>query len=169
MQPKSFSFTIKSSGGRLNVLQTSAEIFDQNSKNSNGPIAITAIWDTGATNTAITTNVVRSLGLQPSGVTQVSTANGTVSQNTYIIKIGLPNGVLVDGIVATEVPALSGNCDALIGMDIIGLGDFTITNYKGNTCMSFRVPSQYELDYVAQAQRPKNSNLTAPKKKRKKK
>lgn len=166
---KPLSLTIKSNGGLLSVLQTSAQIFIQTNEPPTGGVVITAIWDTGASNTAITTKVVQSLGLQPSGVTQVSTANGTAMQNTYLVMIGLPNGVLVEGIVATEVPALSGNCDALIGMDIIGLGDFSITNYKGNTCMSFRVPSQHEVDYVAQANKPKNSNITPPKKKRSKK
>ena len=45
-----------------------------------------AIWDTGATNTAITTNVVKKCGLQPVGLTHVSTADGkTTLVNTYLI------------------------------------------------------------------------------------
>ena len=28
------------------------------------------------------------------------------------------------------------------------MGDFSITNFGGNTVMSFRVPSQQEIDYV---------------------
>jgi len=36
----------------------------------------------------------------------------------------------------------------LIGMDVITLGDFSITNHNGITCMSFRVPSSHEIDYV---------------------
>ena len=79
----------------------------------------------------------------------VNTANGTVIQKTYIVDLRLPNGVLIKGITVTEVPALSGGCDALIGMDVISLGDFSITNHKGVTCMSFRVPSGHHIDYVA--------------------
>ncbi|MBI3139488.1 MAG: SEC-C domain-containing protein [Sphingobacteriales bacterium] len=33
-------------------------------------------------------------------------------------------------------------------MDIITLGDFSITNHNGDTCMSFRLPSSHEIDYV---------------------
>jgi hypothetical protein len=110
-------------------------------------INVTAIWDTGATGTSITSSVVRRLGLTPTGGTNVSTANGVVFQNTYTIDVGLPNGVIIRGIVATEVSSLAG-ADALIGMDIITLGDFSITNHNGNTCMSFRIPSLHEIDYV---------------------
>lgn len=79
---------------------------------------------------------------------QVNTANGMATQNTYTIDIELPNNVIIQGIIATEIDALVAGCDALIGMDVITLGDFSITNHKGSTCMSFRVPSKHELDYV---------------------
>ena len=50
--------------------------------------------------------------------------------------------------LTVNLGTLVGGFDSLIGMDIITLGDFTITNFKGKTCMSFRVPSQHEVDYV---------------------
>jgi hypothetical protein len=55
---------------------------------------------------------------------------------------------MILGIIVSEVDGLSGGNNALIGMDVITLGDFSITNHKGNTCMSFRVPSGHEIDYV---------------------
>lgn len=139
------AFTMKSSGGRLNVLMTTVEVIIPNSTQS---VNISAIWDTGASATAITKKVVDDLGLVPTGVTNVHTAAGEVIQNTYIINVGLPNGVVIQGIIATEVPALSGGCDALIGMDIIGFGDFSVTNFGNTTCMSFRIPSLHEIDYA---------------------
>jgi hypothetical protein len=36
-----------------------------------------------------------------------------------------------------------------MGMNIISMGDFSITNLGGNTTMSFRVPSIQRIDYVA--------------------
>ena len=33
-------------------------------------------------------------------------------------------------------------------MDIINRGDFAITNFGGNTAMSFRVPSIQNIDFV---------------------
>jgi len=139
------AFTAKSSSGILKVLQTQVAIHKPNERTH---IVINAIWDTGATGSAITKNAVAKLGLAQTGLSMVSTANGDVLQKTYTIDIGLPNGVIVQGIVATEVDALSGGCDALIGMDIITLGDFSITNHNGVTCFSFRIPSSHEIDYV---------------------
>ena len=51
----------------------------------------------------------------------------------------LPNKVMVKGIRATESDLQI--CDALIGMDIITLGDMLITNAP-NTRFEFRLPSK---------------------------
>lgn len=72
-------------------------------------------------------------------------------KNRYIPQMG-QQPKMPKGIEATEVSALSGGCDALIGMDVITLGDFSITNHKGITCMSFRCPSSHEIDYVTNLQ-----------------
>ena len=37
--------------------------------------------------------------------------------------------------------------DVLIGMDIISLGDFAISNYESKTQFSFRIPSQEHVEY----------------------
>jgi hypothetical protein len=37
--------------------------------------------------------------------------------------------------------------DVLIGMDIISLGDFAISNFDGKTQFSFRIPSQRHVEY----------------------
>ena len=109
---------------------------------------INAIWDTGATSCAITMKVAYALKLPQTGFAQVNTANGLVTQPTFTVDIGLPNGVLIQSVLVTGVDGLSSGCEALIGMDIITLGDFSITNHNGRTCMSFRVPSSHEIDYV---------------------
>jgi len=137
-------FTIKT-GGLLWVLESLVNIHPPN--NTAQIASINAIWDTGATNSSITSNVVAALGLIPTGIAEVYTANGIAFQKTYTVDIGLPNGVIVEGLVVTEVNALSGDCEALIGMDVITLGDLSVTNYNGNTCMSFRIPSLHEIDF----------------------
>ena len=173
-KPTTTAFTIKANKGRLGVLITDVAIHVAGTPKS---VKIKAIWDTGASGSAITTNVVKNLLLFPTGMAQVHTANGMVTQNTYTIDIGLPNQVLIQNIIATEVSALSSGCDALIGMDVITLGDFSITNHNGTTCMSFRVPSSHEIDYVKNptygmtpikhiAPGQPGSNFTRPKKKR---
>ncbi len=92
--------------------------------------------------------MVKALGLVPTGMSHVNTANGLAIQNTYIVDVVLPNGLRVTDVTVTGATALSGGCEVLIGMDIITLGDLSITHYKGSTCMSFRIPSLHEVDYV---------------------
>lgn len=143
MQPS--AFTIKSNSGIVNQLTTLVDVVVPNTKNA---FHVKAIWDTGATATVITDNVVEALGLIPTGMSHVNTANGIAIQNTYIVDIILPNGLRITDVTVTGATALSGGCEVLIGMDIITLGDLSITHYKGCTCMSFRIPSMHEIDYV---------------------
>lgn len=110
-------------------------------------------------------------------MSHVNIANGPAVQSTYIVDIVLPNRVLVKDVTVTGASGLSGGCEVLIGMDIIALGDLSITNHKDVTCMSFRIPFLHEIDYVKNpdwkhthnipAGKP-GSNITPPKKKRKK-
>lgn len=142
MKAKAFTAKID---GIANVLLSPIVVFNEANQNN---VQINGIWDTGATGSTITTNVVKALGLSPTGMTMVHTANGVAQQNTYTVNIGLPNRVMIERITVTEVPGLSGGCDALIGMSIINLGDFSVTNHNGKTCFSFRIPSLHEVDYV---------------------
>jgi predicted aspartyl protease len=106
-----------------------------------------AIWDTGASGSCITTNVVKTLGLIPYSKLRVLTASGEVFQNVYKVCFHLPHDVSIN-IPVTEVPALQNKFGALVGMNIISMGDFTISNFEGRTCLSFRMPSQARTDYT---------------------
>jgi hypothetical protein len=60
----------------------------------------------------------------------------------------------VAGVLVSEFPqAIPGGFEAIIGMDVICLGDFSITNARGQTWMSFRMPPCEHIDYVADANR----------------
>ena len=48
--------------------------------------------------------------------------------------------------------ALHGGIDALIRMDILGVGDFAVTHHNGNTAFSFCCPSRREIDFVTEIQ-----------------
>jgi hypothetical protein len=111
-------------------------------------MVVKAIWDTAATTSSITTAVVQELGLVSFGTSRVKTANGTALQNKYRLDIGLPSLTLVQNLLVSEIDELGMECGALIGMDVISLCDFSITNFRGITCMSFRIPSQHEIDCV---------------------
>ena len=67
--------------------------------------------------------------------------------------IFLPNNMLVPEVHVVEVPELAGVSEVLIGMDIIGLGDFAV-NYEGRTSFTFRIPSLEVIDFTARPNLP---------------
>ena len=159
------AFTAKADG-RMNQLVTQcgvSEPYDPKiSSGSHPPVSnYEAIWDTGATGTVITQKVVDELGLVPTGKTTSRHAGGSDEVNTYLVNIYLPNGIAVQGVrVITAV--LTGKCEMLIGMDIISLGDLSVTNFNGKTCFTFRIPSIKEVDFVdEQNKKPKANWLKA--------
>lgn len=159
------AFTAKADG-RMNQLFTQcgvSEPYDPRVSKGNPPPARTyeAIWDTGATGTVITQKVVDELGLIPTGKTTSNHAGGSEEVNTYLVNVYLPNGIAVPGVrVITAV--LTGNTEMLIGMDIIGLGDFSVTNFNGKTCFTFRIPSIKEVDYVEEQKKKPKANWLKP-------
>jgi hypothetical protein len=66
----------------------------------------------------------------------------------YLVNFGLPNGVTVSGVLASG-SLHSTEFGALIGMDVICVGDFAITNGGGVTYCSFRIPPGTRIDYVS--------------------
>ena len=106
----------------------------------------TGIWDTGATCTVVTQKVVDACGLVPRGMEKVGHALGEDTVNSYLINLGLPNGITVTGLKVIWGKFI--NADVLVGMDIINLGDFSVSNMNGITRMSFRMPSLHQQDFV---------------------
>lgn len=119
-------------------------------------IEFDALWDTGATNSVITQNVIDACALAPTGMAQVHGVNGTSQAETYLVNIGLPNMVMFTSMRVTK-GQLRGT-DVLIGMDIINNGDFAISNHDGKTKFTFRVPSQADIDFVSQKRAPQFSH-----------
>lgn len=106
-----------------------------------------AIWDTGATNCVISQKVINECDLKPIGMTKVYHAGGQDIREVYLINIYLPNKLCVTYVKPT-IGILPDGCDVLIGMDIIGKGDFAVTNKDGKTVFSFRFPSIECIDFV---------------------
>ena len=108
-----------------------------------------ALWDTGASKSVISRDLVKKLGLVATGATNVNHAGGASVSPTHVVNFQLPNRVVVAGVLVTEFEGF-GNFGAIIGMDVITLGDLAITNVSGQTWMSFRTPSMVGIDYVAE-------------------
>jgi predicted aspartyl protease len=110
-----------------------------------------ALWDTGATKSVITQAVVDACGLAPTGRVEVSSVGGLSESETYLVNFVLPNQIRVRNVRVAKGALVGTN--VLIGMDVIGLGDFTVTNLGGVTKFSFRVPSLVHIDFVEEANR----------------
>jgi len=106
------------------------------------------IWDTGASASVITQKVVDALKIKPTGMAQVYHAQGTQLAETYLVNIILPSGVGFSALRVTKGDLVTG--DVLIGMDVIGKGDFAVTNYQGKTVFTYRTPSIQKIDFTGQ-------------------
>ncbi|MCL2260906.1 MAG: SEC-C metal-binding domain-containing protein [Fibromonadales bacterium] len=104
-----------------------------------------ALWDTGATGSVISENVVNALGLKSTGKQKVYHANGESYVDTYSINIILPNDVGFKALRVTK--GILNGMDVLIGMDIISSGDFAVTTSMGRTKFSFQIPSTHDIDF----------------------
>ena len=113
---------------------------------SKTPVVVKAIWDTGAYGSVISPKVAQELGLVPVGVKPIQTANGTYEAYAYVVDMMLPNKLVIRGVEVSESDLKV--CDALIGMDIISLGDMKVTN-KPTTKFIFRIPAEGDTPLVA--------------------
>lgn len=154
-QNKSFRCFTTRANGRVNVLKNDILVSDAYDPRGGDPAPqrrqFVGLWDTGATGSVIQKRVADDLGLSPSGRVVVHGVgkDGTPNEfetNSYLINIYLPNQVAIVAIKVSE-GTISG-ADILIGMDVIGCGDFVITNFNEKTTWSFRVPSGQEIDFV---------------------
>jgi hypothetical protein len=94
------------------------------------------------------------MNLKPIGRVLSKHAGGESQVNVYLVNIYLPNSFVISGIQITEC-ANSTSFEAIIGMDIITSGDFSITNVGGKTVFSFRMPSTETIDYFKNSAAPK--------------
>lgn len=108
------------------------------------------IWDTGATNSVITKTTAKALGLKPVSYTKVRGVGGEMDSPVYRVRITLNNQDISIIAQVTECEELSVDTKTgmLIGMNVISMGDFSVSNFEGRTVMTFRVPSLQRIDYV---------------------
>lgn len=146
------SFTGVSNIGLLNRLTSQCEVsvaWDPNgSQQQPQSVSFTALWDTGATHSVVTQNVVDACGLEIEDfLPEAHHAYGTVTNvPRFYVNLRLPNLVGIQG-VRVSLGILLG-VDVLIGMDIICMGDFAVTNKDSKTKFSFRIPSIADIDFV---------------------
>lgn len=119
----------------------------------------TGIWDTGATCSAITQKVVDENDLHFLTYTKVFTASEEKMCPVYLASIWLPNKLIFSAVKVTVLPI--NRFDILIGMDIIGWGDFAFTNKNNTSLFSFCFPSQEHIDFTGKQKHIQNKPINA--------
>ena len=112
--------------------------------------SVNALWDTGSTITCVSEELAKKLSMISTGKTIINTPNGVKEKDTYLVDIILPNKVKLKEIVVCETEIGNQGIDVIIGMDIINLGDFAVSNFENRTVFTFRFPSMGTTDYVKQ-------------------
>lgn len=116
-------------------------------ESSKNVLPVKAQWDTGATGTCISKELVDRLSLMPTGKVNVSTPSGVGVMNKYVINLILNNEVRIQNLIVMDSEIGKQGIDVLIGMDIISMGDFAVSNFDGKTQFAFRIPSQRHIEY----------------------
>jgi gag-polyprotein putative aspartyl protease len=112
---------------------------------------IKALWDTGATHTAISERLALKMQLPIEDFVRVSTATGILRVPVYLIRLGLPNDFIFEEVEAVEFSYTDeDDYDLIIGMDVMNQGDLSITNFEGKTLFSFRIPSMGRVDFESE-------------------
>jgi hypothetical protein len=120
-------------------LTTAANIFPYPTFQNKKGVVTSVIWDTGATYSSLSPKIVQELGLKTIDTIVVhGVNNATKAADVVIASITLSDSITFTGkrFSVIEIPG----ADVLIGMDIIMLGDFAISNGEGKTRFSFVMP-----------------------------
>ena len=119
-------------------IKTPVTLFSSRVSAEGRQIKTYAVWDTGATHSALSPKIAQELGLRPIDACIVRGINNNQISDIVIASISLTSGLLLTGkrFTVNDIPG----ADVLIGMDIIMMGDFVINNADGKTLFSFAIP-----------------------------
>ena len=123
---------------------------------------VRALWDTGATGSCISKGLAKHLNLKPIDMCTVRGVSGPAESYVYYIDLLLPSNVEILNVRVSEFLD-NGTFEIIVGMDIITIGDFAISNKDGKSTVSFRTPPADEyIDFVKQLTESKSGNPTPP-------
>ena len=117
-------------------------ILTTDTKYDNALIEIEALWDTGAIVTCIKPTLWERLKLVPfdaANSIELAGIGGRVTTNFTFVNLFLTPELETEycQVYSADFP---GSADMLIGMNVIGLGDFAICNADDKTTFSFAMP-----------------------------
>jgi len=154
-KPSSSSFTVRANGKlptiMFDVEISPATLVDRNYINPNRR-KCRVMWSTGAVHSQLSRKLIEEMELEAI-VREVNNKQ----QLFYSLDVYLPNKVRMTKVEMTEIEQKLPHpeIECIIGMDIISLGDCSVSHSDGNTFFSFRVPSLGGVDYVALSNKEK--------------
>jgi predicted aspartyl protease len=161
MEPK--AFTVKYPG-ISNKLIYEVKVAAAVQSSAGGPPIGTrkydALWDTGATNSMISQNVIDNCFLKPISIAKIKTAGGELKRPVFLVSLWFTHMVCFPSQVVPLLDPPMG-LDVVIGMDVMNQGDLAVTNKNGATVFSFRQPSQTLIDFVKKIKQSKYSNVNS--------
>jgi len=116
-----------------------AEYFTQRGQPVPEPFSGDALFDTGASISAVDNSAITNLGINPMGVTQVHTPGGTVQQNLYPLRFFFPtlSNLTIDfnAVIGSELR--SQGIIALVGRDVLSRCMLVYNGLVGICTISF--------------------------------
>jgi predicted aspartyl protease len=122
--------------------------------NSALSLSTNALWDTGASMSAITPEIKDKLGVTPVDKKTIAGIHSTQVVDVVFITLELPNKVIKKNI-KVAVCNITSDVGMILGMDIISMGDFAMSNGNDQTLFSFAVPPfQDKIDFSKRQYEP---------------
>ena len=100
---------------------------------------VRALWDTGSTTSIICPEITKALKLNHQGQENMQMLLGHGEVNTYFVDLFISNEIVFQKLKVTELPCRNQYFDMIIGLDIIKLGNFSITKQEDGFKMDYNV------------------------------
>jgi len=101
------------------------------------PIKAIAMIDTGATSSVINPDIVKALGISPTGTTKINTPSDCgVDCNQYNLSFVFPNGVILESSDVVEAPLTGQPIQCLLGRDLLRHGVLIYNGYMQQITLS---------------------------------
>jgi Aspartyl protease. len=113
----------------------------------NNKIPVKALWDTGSSDSVISSDLAKRLGLHSVGKAKINSSGSTYQSGLYEVVLLLDEKETINLHVMESHQLDKSGIDMLIGLDVICLGDFALSTYDGTICLSFRMPSKGLINF----------------------
>jgi hypothetical protein len=122
------------------VLASEVTLYPPGAPEDSSSLKVIAVWDTGAVRSFVSNRVGELLDLKPTKPVKFTGGTGTEDGFETVLACRLSNGLFIPDKKVVMAAIATGD-DILIGMDLIGAGDFHISHNGGKTLFSFVIPA----------------------------